>query len=234
MSVQSELKNKYRELFERYKIDPKTGCLKCYPDLKFPTYPYIGSRYGRTKKILIVGLDIGSDETPGRFQCFDERRQAIEKKPVYEHNPHIAGTYFTALFFLKDELKWNECWNKTKNISTCQQALKNGKNLPASNPLSYIALTNYYKFVRKNRKNRAGGQNRNYLDRDFDQKKIVEEVEIFEPDIVVFQSAEFKNKKLVLDRLLNTRRAVYVGPHTSYRKKGGREPEYFVNQILEF
>ena len=232
MSVQSELKNKYRELFKRYKIDPKTGCLKCYPDLKFPTYPYIGSRYGETKKILIVGLDIGSDETPRRIQCFDERRQAIEKKPVYKHNPHIAGTYFTALFFLKDELGWNDCWSKTKNISTCQQALKNGKDLPTSNPLSYIALMNYYKFVTENRRNKGGGTNRKYLDKGFDQEFFVKEIKVFEPDIVVFQGAEFKNKMSVLDRL-KTGKSVYVGLHPSNRKKGGREPEYFVNQILE-
>ena len=232
MNMLAELKNKYRELFKKYEIAPTTGSLKCYPNLKFPTYPYIGSKYGETKKILIVGLDIGSDETPCGFQCFDERRQAIEKENVYEHNPHIAGTYFTALFFLKDELEWNEYWNKTKNFPTCQQALKNGKNLPKSNPLSYIALTNYYKFVTENRGNRAGGQNRKYLDKDFDQEFFVEEVEIFKPDIVIFQSVEFRHKKLVLDRLLNTRRAVYIGPHPSYRKKGGRVPEYFVNQIL--
>lgn len=216
MNIQSELKNKYRELFEKYEIDPTTGSLKCYPDLKFPTSPYIGSRYGEAKKTLIVGLDIGSDETPGKFQCFDERRQAIEEKSVYEHNPHIAGTYFTALYFLKDELGWNDCWNQTKNISTCQQALKSGRDLPTSNPLSYIALTNYYKFVTENRDNKAGGKNRKYLDKDFDQGFFVEEVEIFEPDIVIFQSTEFKHKKSVLYRLLNTRRAVYVGPHTSY------------------
>ena len=137
---------------------------------------------------------------------------------------------------MKDELGWNDCWNKIKNISTCQKVLENGRDLPTSNPLSYIALTNYYKFVTENRTNKTGGKNRKYLDKDFDQKKFVEEVEIFEPDIVVFQSAEFKNKKSVLERLVKTDKSIYVGFHPSYSrywKKGKQTPEYFINQILE-
>ena len=194
MSVQSELKNKYRELFKRYKIDPKTGCLKCYLDLKFPTYPYIGSRYGETKKILIVGLDIGSDETPRRIQCFDERRQAIEKKPVYKHNPHIAGTYFTALFFLKDELGWNDCWSKTKNISTCQQALKNGKDLPTSNPLSYIALMNYYKFVTENRRNKGEEQTENIWIRALIKNFLLKKSKSLNPILLFFKAPNSRTR----------------------------------------
>ena len=115
MNMQSDLKaeltKKYRELFERYGIDEQTGQLEYCPCRKFATYPYIGSQYGEAAKILIVGLDIGEDETPERpgqpgwFQSFEERRAAIEDKELRKHNPHIAGTYFTALFFLKDDIR---------------------------------------------------------------------------------------------------------------------------------
>ena len=101
MNMQSKLKaeltNKYQELFRRYGIDAQTGQLGNCPCRKFATYSYIGSLYGEAAKILIVGLDIGKDETPGRFQSFEDRRVKIEEeKELWKHNPHIAGTYFTA------------------------------------------------------------------------------------------------------------------------------------------
>ena len=239
--LKAELTNKYRELFERYGIDEQTGRLGYDPTRKFATYPYIGSRYGEAARILIVGLDIGKDETPGRFQSFEERRAAIEDKQVSKHNPHIAGTYFTALFFLKNKLdlkrklEWQESWRKTKHVSTCQQALKNRGNLPTQNPLSHIALTNHYKFVTDAREDREGGSDRIYLDRRFDLNFFIGEVEIFTPDIVIFQSEDFNAYKYEMVRrdVRKAAGAVYVGPHPAYRKKGGRVPERFVKRILE-
>ena len=239
--LKADLKKKYQELFAKYEIAEQTGQLGYDPTRKFATYPYIGSRYGEAAKILVVGLDIGKDETCGRFQSFEERRAAIEDKELRKHNPHIAGTYFTALFFLKNKLdlkgklEWQESWIKTKNASTCQQALKNRGNLPTHNPLSYIALTNYYKFVKDAREGRAGGSDRIYLDRRFDQNFFIEEVEIFTPDIVIFQSEDFNAYKyeMVWRDVRKAVGAVYVGPHPSYRKKGGRVPENLVKRILD-
>ena len=229
--MQSELKNKYQELFKKFEINEKTGCFKDIPQIKFPTFPYIGSKYGDSKKILIVGLDIGSDEKIGGIQSFEERRKAIEDKPVSKHNPHIAGTYFTALFFLKDSLNWQEYWNKLKNIFSCQKALQNQEKLPASNPLSYIALTNYYKFVSIDRKNRTGGENRIYQDKNSELNFFIEEVKIFNPDIIVFQSNSFKYKKRLLKKSLYTGKSIYIGPHPAYR--GKREPDYFVKKMIK-
>ena len=191
--LKSQLKKKYRELFEKYEIDEQTGQLGCDPirKRKFATYPYIGSRYGEAARILIVGLDIGKDEKPGRFQSFEERRKEIEEKTEWQRYPHIPGTYFTALFFLKKELGWQDYWNRTKNSSSCQTALKNPGNLPTQNPLSYIALTNHYKFVTAGRKKRRDPRDREYLNRRFDQNFFIEEVRAFDPDIVIFQSIRF-------------------------------------------
>ena len=174
--LKAQLTNKYRELFRRYEIDEKTGCLGYDPTRKFATYPYIGSRYGEAARILFVGLDIGADETPERpgqpgwFQSFKERRVKIEEKELLKHNQHIAGTYFTALFFLQEELGWQNYWDKTKNISSCQTALKNRGNLPTQNPLSYIALTNHYKFVTTGRKKRRDPRDRKHLCVEFDSE----------------------------------------------------------------
>ena len=238
MNMQSELKaqlkKKYRELFTKYEIDEQTGQLGYDPTRKFATYPYIGSRYGEAAKILIVGLDIGEDETPGCYQSFEERRAAIEDKELRNHNPHIAGTYFTALFFLKEKLRWQNYWDRTKNLSSCQTALKNRGNLPTQNPLSYIALTNHYKFVTIGRKGRSGSKDRKYLCEEFDQNFFIEEVRVFDPDIIVFQSTDFFEYVRVLGELSEGKWMVYVGPHPTRAEKGVRkQPECYINRVLE-
>jgi len=189
----------YGKLFKEFEINKETGCLKNNPQIKFPTFPYIGSKYGCSKKILIVGLDIGSDETKGKIQSFEERRQAIEekeRKSLSWHNPHIAGTYFTALFFLKGDLNWQDCWDKLKDKPSCQKALiNNQEELPLSNPLSYIALTNYYKFVSVGRENKAGGADRLHQAQESELNFFIKEVKIFNSDIIIFQSKCFGRKR---------------------------------------
>ena len=59
-------------------------------------------------------------------------------------NPHIAGTYFTALKYACPQHGWNRFEDSSK---TCQALLKAGMGLPERRPLSYIALTNFYKWV---------------------------------------------------------------------------------------
>ena len=234
--LKADLTSKYREFFDRYGIDEQTGQLGYDPTRKFATYPYIGSRYGEAAKILIVGLDIGKDETCGRFQSFEDRRAAIEDKELWKHNPHIAGTYFTALFFLKKELGWQNHWNRTKDLSSCQTALKNRGNLPTQNPLSYIALTNHYKFVTAGRKKRRDPRDREYLNRRFDQNFFIEEVKVFEPDIIIFQSIDFFKYRYrrVLDDLSEERWRIYVGPHPVLAEQGGsKDPGSYINRILD-
>ena len=186
------LQTSYRRFFRDMEIDPETGTILRRADLKerFATYPYIGSKYGSRpdlRKLLVVGLDIGSDETPGRLQHFEERRQAIELKPLPEHNPHIAGTYFTALKYACISEEWARIRDREK---TCQAILK-GDYALRSNPLSYIALTNFYKWVTKGRQNKGGRQDRAHVDRRRETDLFVEEVRLLAPDIVVFQGAAF-------------------------------------------
>ena len=181
----------YRRFFRDMGINPETGTTLQQANRKFATYPYIGSRYGTdpdVKKLLVVGLDIGSDETPGQIQHFEERRQAIELKPLPKHNPHIAGTYFTALKYACP----GEEWPRIRDCDqTCQAILKNGYELK-SNPLSYIALTNFYKWVTKDRKNRRGGSDRSHVPRHRETKLFLDEVRLLTPHVIVFQSKKFR------------------------------------------
>lgn len=180
----------YRRFFCNMGIDPETGTIPRQTDWKFATYPYIGSKYNAdpdVKRLLVVGRDIGSDETPGRLQHFEERRRAIECKPLPSLNPHIAGTYFTALKYAFPGQEWNQVRDRDQ---TCQAILKNGYAL-RSNPLSYIALTNFYKWVTIGRQNKGGGQDCTLVDPRLERELFLDEVRLLAPHVVLFQGADF-------------------------------------------
>ena len=236
--LKRKLEKIYFDFFQKLGINKQTGCLERspykenHPNKKFPTYPYIGSKYGTSKKILFVGIDIGCDPKSGGILSFHERKWRIENKPVSKHNPHIAGTYCTALFFLRETLNWEGHWEKIKDTLTCQRALKNhGNSLPQNNPLSYVALTNYFKFTFEEQKKRSTKGNQKYLNEDIEQNLFLEELNIFDPDIIIFQGKNFLKKQTMMDVLKETGRDIYIGPHPSWRGKGKRKPEYFVHQI---
>ena len=232
-ALRRNLEKAYSGFFEEMGIDADTGCLDRLPGKKFATYPYVGSKYGDTKKILFVGLDIGKDPRPDRIQSFDERRASIEGKPLECHNPHMAGTYMTALYFLKDGLDWDSHWRKIIRADVSgQKVLRYWDDLlPSENPLSYCALTNYHKFVKERRSHRSGGTDRSYLNRELERKLLNEELEALNPDIVVFQSEKFEGKVEGLNLKKKAGVRLYVGPHPSNRSKGGRKPNVYVSSI---
>lgn len=185
------LEASYRRFFRDMEINPETGTTPQQADRKLAAYPYIGSRYGtdpNVKKLLVVGLDIGSDETPGRLQHFEERRRAIELKPLPELKAHIAGTYFTALKYACPGEEWTKIRDRDQ---TCEAILKDGYALK-SNPLSYIALTNFYKWVTKDRENKGGASDRRPVSRQRETELLLDEVRLLTPHVIVFQSAEFR------------------------------------------
>ena len=171
-------------------IDPETGTTRLRTAWKFAAYPYIGSKYGAdpdVKRLLVVGRDIGSDETPGRLQHFEERRRAIECTPLPSLNPHIAGTYFTALKYAFPGQEWAQVKRRDR---TCQAILKGGYAL-GSNPLSHIALTNFYKWVTVGRRNKGGAQDCTHVDPHLERALFLEEVRLLAPHLIAFQGADF-------------------------------------------
>lgn len=232
MTLGKNLQRIHTRFFYEMGIDPDTGRLSKLPGKKFATYPYVGSKYGEAKKILFVGLDIGKDPKPGRIQSFSERRASIEDKPLSCHNPHIAGTYITALYFLKGKLGWNSHWRKIVGTgATCQMALKHWESLlPSEGPLSYCALTNYHKFVKEHRQHRSGSADRSHSDLKTERRFFNVELETFDPDTVIFQGTGFERKIASLKKA-GTR--FYVGQHPSARSGGIREPKVFIDDMLE-
>ena len=231
MTLENSLEKAYARFFTGMGIDPDSGRLGELPGKKFATYPYVGSEYGSAKKILFVGLDIGKDPRPGRIQSFSERRISIEDKPVSRHNPHIAGTYMTTLYFLKDELGWHSHWERIISAgATCQMVLRNRRDiLPSENPLSYCALTNYHKFVKEHRKLRTGSADRTDLNKEVEREMFDVELETFAPDIVVFQGTGFERKMAGMKK---TGTRFYVAPHPANRETGGRKPGTYTGRIM--
>ncbi len=88
---------------------------------RFSGMPFVGCRYSeQTPKILIVGEDIGSDEcvndnakdsigTPLYFHDFDSKlKYCVNVAGKYD--AHLAGTYMTALYLLRDCEKFKDMW----------------------------------------------------------------------------------------------------------------------------
>lgn len=229
----------YNQFFKDMGIDEKSGAFirNKHLDKKFATYPYVGSKYGNNrnaKKILFIGRDIGiGDWALGHIQCFSERREGIEEKPLHRHNPHIAGTYMTALYFLKDMFGGSARWEEIVNTGLiCKSVLSNRKELlPSKNPLSYCALTNYHKFMTKGEENMRHTRGLEWLCRDKEEGLFRKEIEIFGPDIVIFQGKNGKFLKAAEN--LNSKgevREIYVGYHPSYVP--AQKPEALIKSIL--
>jgi len=239
----SQLEKVYRELlFEKLKIDEVTGLLKeepefeletPYDEIKFETFPYIGSKYGETKKILFIGLEVGMEDRPGRIEDFEFRRKSIEDWPLWEHNPHIKGTYFAALFFLKEALNLENYWNGLKKLNFGREEILYSGKLPHLNTLTYVALTNFYKFVKVGSISRKAGKVREPALEPIEENLLVEEVKMFEPDVIIFQGADFEYKVSLLRKLKERVKQIYIGPHpTYYFYKGNWRVRDIIDDLL--
>ncbi len=209
--LKASLTGAHKELFGRMEIDATSGIVTG-PYVNFAAYPYIGSRYGEMRKILIVGMDIGYDPNPGTVQSFEERRFWIEDaNGLNELNPHMSGTCTTTMHFLQDQRTEWQRWLSESCHDLVPQALLNEWQ-PHPNPLSYIAFTNYYKFLL------IGNWQRVQLDHEAEEDLLLKEARILEPEIIVMQSTSFrhKNYRTLLGGLSEIAK-VFVGYHPSVR-----------------
>ena len=225
-----QIENAYHEFFNEFEINPETGVLNSYPDIKFVTMPYIGSKYySSTTKILFVGMDVGKDETPGYIQGLKERRDCIERDTNF--NPHISGTFCSALFLLKDEKGWQNIWDKFCTYKTYSQATKIQNHISGENPLSFVALTNLHKFVTISRENRSGNENRKYLKKEEEESFLLKEIEFLCPNVVLFQGKlpSSNTLKMIGDKNIK----IIFASHPSNRQKAGRNPQNYIQTFKE-
>ncbi len=242
--LKENLKAEYQKCFEKLGIseesprDKKTG-------FKFHTYPYIGSKYTESKKkILFIGLSVGDEKENNdeHIFSFEKRNGDIEtykpnvadreKSNLGGHNPHIAGTYFLALYYLREVMGWESYWDDLKTLGTCQDILKNyQEKLPEKNPLAYVALTNY---VKTTADDKSGMKHKErWINEKAEEELLINEIKIFNPEVVLFQSADFKKKSNLLKEIS---KEYYVGYHPSsgcYGKPEFLIPENLVNTYVE-
>lgn len=227
-----EIEDVYHDvLFKDGFVDRVSGLIKD-SNKKFATFPAIGEKYGLEKKIMIVGLDIGSDETEGRYQTINERSDSIQSVHA-NMNHHMGGTYFTALFLLMNHKNEYKTFFEKVKFSTIFKTIikKNINSLPKDNPLNYIVFTNFHKFVTVNRYNKLGSQDRSLIDKEKEVKLFVKEIEILNPDIVFFQSTSFNHilKNEDIRRSLKNKE-VYIGYHPSKRLSRLKYPGYYFSE----
>lgn len=233
--IEKKIKDLYRDFFITNDINPKTGEVKEYgfKTWKFASYPFIGSNYGDKgcKKILFVGLDLGKDESRGRILGFKEKREVVES--MHNHiktmNPNMSGTYITSIYFLQNWFFSNR-WGLIKK----SRSYKEGVRIFNINLLSFIALINLYKFVTKNRKRRSGGENRKHIfGKEKELQLLLDEIEVFNPDILIFQSRDFLNQKYhcffkELKKAFKDMK-LFIAPQPAYH--GPRSPLHYFSRL---
>lgn len=227
-NYETEIQSLYQHFFMQNKnVSDKTGKVRGI-NKRFASFPFIGENYGKTKKILFVGMDIGRDERDGIISL-EERRSDIQELYIGNFNHHIAGTYFLALNYLKEELGLSKYWKEvSKEDKFSASILNNNDNKKSErffpnhenlNVLSYIALTNYYKFVTVDRENRSGDKDRvHVLEPAIEEKLFLDEVDILTPEHIIFQGLEFyKPKYQHVIETLKSKASVFVGCHPAVR-----------------
>ena len=212
-------------------FDKETGLL---PNGKkrFSGMPFIGNDYGKFySKILIVGEDIGSDEcvinnikdingTPLYYHDFDSKRNNCVN---VEYKAHLAGTYMTALYLLRNCDKFKDMWKESMCDRTAHWALKMLSASQIAEIAHTIALTNLHKFVTVVREGKSGDQDRNWLDHDKEFATFIEEVKCFAPDIIILQAINsMTNEDIEQIKQAAGGASVYKLTHPSTRKRGGR------------
>ena len=214
-------------------FDKETGIL---PNSKkrFSGMPFIGNDYGKfSPKILIVGEDIGSDE------CVKNNTKDINGTPLYYHdfhskrencvnfagkyNAHLAGTYMTALYLLRNCDKFKDMWEESMCDRTAHWALKMLSASQIAEIAHAIALTNLHKFVTVNREGKSGAEDRIWIDHDKEFATFIEEVKCFAPDIIILQAINsMTNEDIEQIKQAAGGASVYKLTHPSTRKMGGR------------
>ena len=207
---------------------------------RFSGIPFIGNDYGKFySKILIVGEDIGSDE------CVINNTKDINGTPLYYHdfhskrencvnmagkyNAHLAGTYMTALYLLRNCDKFKDMWEESMCDRTAHWALKMLSASQIAEIAHAIALTNLHKFVTVNRPGKSGAEDRNWIDHDKEFATFIEEVKCFAPDIIILQAINsMTNEDIEQIKQAAGGASVYKLTHPSTRKRGGR----IVNNLI--
>ncbi len=234
--LKEQIKCLYYDFFNSMNIDMNTGIIKG-TNLRFIGFPYIGANYiDAPVKILFIALDTGKDE------CFEdnsyhsfENRENIFPTGMLDFNAHIAGMYATALYILKEKMgfesAWSNLWNNRK--FKCAKAIRESYDSLPKDLLSYVAYENRFRFVtigRGHEKNeRSGGKDRIWINPQRESQLLIDEINVFSPDIIIFQGKEgLWNCNI---NKLKMKYKVVEAYHPSCWQKGADKLQYIVDKI---
>jgi len=233
----------YDNFFNKNVIDTNTGIVKG-KEKRFATKIAIGDNYQIAKrKILFVSLDIGKDENLidknlNTFQDFEQRKKSVCESGYLENkNPHMAGVYGTALYFLKDYYNWISNWQlmESKNQFFNRILIENKEILP-QDVLSYISLINFYNFVTIGRKERTGGSDRNFINEKDEIELLINIINTINPDVIIVQSKTLMNyfKNLIKPKI-SEKTEIFIGYHPSIFGRGikNRIPKNYIKDLIE-
>jgi hypothetical protein len=195
MVTKTQIEELYKKFFIDNEIDIITWILNG-KRVRFATYPFIWKKYWEKAKILFVWLDIWKDErcVDDIYQKLDDRYCGIMKKgsslkSPKDYNPHISWTYITSMYYLFKEKLSNDIMNMTFK-KWIKELIKND-DTKNDNPLEYVSLINYYKFVTIWRCSRQWSSDRkNQLSNNKENELFLKEIEILNPDIIIFQTID--------------------------------------------
>jgi len=223
--MQKNIKTLYKKFFVnlRIKKNGKFSQKSRWSFLRFPTYPFIGSKYIENKnyRVLFIGLEMGRDDFP-EDGIIDFEKKRIICEDTEKHNPHFYGIGVATIFLLKKIFK-NDQWEKISMGKTYKEIFNLAKKIkPNFNPISHTAMTNCYKFVTIKRKSRLGGKDRKHISTDAEWDLLEEEIKIMKPKFLVFQSKDFKKDRwfepLISEiKKQNKNTKVYISNHPSDR-----------------
>ncbi len=239
LKLQSKLDLLYEDFFEKLNIDSVTGIVN-KSSRRFATKACIGQNYPNAKrKILFISLDMGKDEKfqENTFQDYIERRNAVCTNILTDKNPHMAGVYGTALYLLQNEYNWKESWSLLENqTSFFKEAIILNHNTLPKDVLNYISLINFYNFVTIDRKDRTGSSDRIQINHQFENRLLIDSINILMPDVIIVQSQTLKNYfKTHIKSKINPKTEIYIGYHPSVFGRGikYRMPKKYIENLIE-
>lgn len=228
----------YNNFFEENLIHPISGVVANL-NKRFATKIAIGDNYLKSdRKLLFISLDIGIDEfhNENKFQSYQERKERALNEDLYNKNPHMAGVYGTALYFLKDQNNWNNEWEILSDTNKFfRESIKHNSNFLPRNVLSYISLINFYSFVTIGRQERTGNNDRIFVNRDSEIQLLIEIIKTISPNIIIVQSKILKQyfSNQIRDKI-DPNTEIFIGYHPSIFGRGikYRKPKLYIEDLI--
>lgn len=240
-NIEYNLNQLYLDFFIKLGIDENTGIVKSVPEKRFATKIAIGENYiNSDNRILFVSLDMGKDEyySQNTFQDFEQRRSSVcNGGNLQDKNPHMAGVYGTALYFLKDKYNWKKSWQLLEEkYQFFREIINSNKDVLPQDVLTHISLINFYNFVTVGRTGRTGSSDRNFVNEKEEIKLIIDIINTINPNIIIVQSKTLSNYfRNLIKPYISNNTDIYIGYHPSIFGRGikNRIPKNYIKNLVE-